>query len=212
MTEFDGITDDESLRLIMQSPVNASKYLGFVWRLIYSILKWPQGEEVFWQRRKSAKYLQDEMVPLAYFVRDFFAYQSDVAISWVSGSQQHDAVVTPKTRDVGFIEITCLQDYRERKRRDEMLAFGEYRASSCLDDEVERCRQLLKDVITNKSKKEYPQGTALVIYSTESLGLPIFTDSICEVCTEQQEQLAQFQVVCVRDAHRVHYERSLAPP
>lgn len=147
-------------------------------------------------RQLGAKHYFGEAVPIARFAIEYFQSSPAVTIEHVLGNQQFDARVTD-TRDppgpVKFIEVTESVDGASEALRMEKLnregstpAYGRIesdgprhrrgaiRAESIAHShnalrEAELAR--IREVVTAKAAKQYPEGTALVVLADDMLPL-----------------------------------------
>lgn len=199
--------DLNELKNRIQEEVSARSYLGRAYLFCSLLRRTQEGESAFMQRKGAAKQLCDEMVPIGHFCAHIFKDSpSDVKIRLVLGSQAHDAVVSgPEVHRLGiaYIEVTSIEDESEHKERVEILTKGFTSKEGLLSDVIQHRAELLDRVIKKKSEKYYPTGTALIIYSKETIHPADWKVLSDDISAETISSLKKFRLACILDPKKI---------
>lgn len=159
------MTDEDRVRKAMQGSYSAKEYLGVAYELCMRERLGLVQEKMFQSRKKFYKQLQDEMLPIGYFCDHYFTSQPElVEVALVLGNQTYDAKVIdrrPDSSGIEYLEIACIEDNQEHESRMEMLEKGRSTISRSETDLFD----LINGIISKKSPKNYPQNTALLMFS-----------------------------------------------
>jgi hypothetical protein len=159
-----------------------------------------------------APQLMDEALPIALFAHSFYRASPEVEITHLIGSQPYDAVVSDRRSEpkpVTHIETTVSDfDYHEALRMELLNRDGHAPAlvpvevegkrgartklearAEAVDHDVVHARHLVavEASVIKKTKKEYPEGTALVVRIDDSI--PFRTDADRESLNELAQSI-----------------------
>jgi hypothetical protein len=173
---------------ILEETHTSEEYLSWVKSLVASVRSNAGGIEKIRFRKKLAKNLMEEALPLGYLAENYFNRSNKVAISLVVGNQPYDAIVNDLREDdptTYHVEITLAHEGENEHLR--MLALHqnghvsgvgkvsktgtkktglrvEVQAKTVSQNEViKRETKLIQDAIERKIKKNYPENIMLLI-------------------------------------------------
>lgn len=125
--------------------------------------------------------VHDELYPIAHFASLYFTSPKNVVIQWIDGNQQHDATVKyigegSDQSDICYLEVTTLQgkeDFEQLKElsRDHGVAVA---ISDTAQEKHARKIEQLKIILKKKAKINYPEKTALLVYTDEDRFRPFY--------------------------------------
>jgi hypothetical protein len=217
--------DVKRLQDFAQTVVSAHAYYGHVAQ-IQSIFNYlihgTDLAEKYPQRLGLARKIHDELFPIAFFARLHFRSSQSVFIQSKIGSQNYDAAVDDRREPhmagkIKFLEITTLQD----KSDSDFL--GELTKSAIVSIEgdqeqvdFDRKMFLLRRGLEQKAKKDYPAGTALLVYTDEhrfqkhSVGIPRtgpdWQGAITEIAHEYLPRLGSFADVFIFSKEKIYFQ------
>ncbi|MBK6999154.1 MAG: hypothetical protein IPH35_04000 [Rhodoferax sp.] len=198
---------NEWLQEKMQRKYSVAEYLQKSWNLCALVRSTPFGEEQFLKRIGLAKELCDEMVPIGYFCELFLKLEAPQAkVSLKLGNQTYDATVEHEHDSgskINFIEVTSLEDQTEHKTRTELHRNGVVTAIKRDSEWVAERGRILARVLAKKLGKEYPKGTALIIYCKDESHPTEWDSCIKLVGTTMCTALDQFELVCILDREHI---------
>lgn len=125
------------------------------------------------QRMGLLRKVHDELYPLAHFAKLYFSASPEVVIKWQFGSQNFDATVDDQREDtcrsnICYLEVTTLQDEEDAKQLEELSEKG------CIETTGDPAQanhlrkvELLRRALEKKGRINYPEKTALLVYSDE---------------------------------------------
>ena len=126
------------------------------------------------QRKGLLRDVHDELFPIAHFANQYFTSPENVVIQWVDGNQQHDATVKyieqgSNDSDIHYLEVTTLQG---KEDADELKELSEGPISmivnrASIENKHNRKITQLVEVLKKKAVINYPDQTALLIYTDE---------------------------------------------
>jgi hypothetical protein len=125
------------------------------------------------QRMGLLRKVHDELYPLAHFAKLYFSASPEVVIKWQFGSQNFDATVDDQREDtrrsnICYLEVTTLQDEEDAKQLEELSEKGSIETTG---DQAQanhlRKVELLRRALEKKGRINYPEKTALLVYSDE---------------------------------------------
>lgn len=168
--------DVKSLEDFAQTPVSAHDYYDHVASVLGIFNYLIQGTD----RAKNypqpvglARRIRDELFPISFFASLYFGNSDSVFIESKIGNQNYDAVVDDRRYPneegrVKFLEVTTLQD---KSDSDLLVELAEKQTVSIEGDleqvDFDRKMLLLRKMLDQKSKKNYPVGTILLVYTDQ---------------------------------------------
>lgn len=216
--------DVKRLEDFAQSSVSAYQYYDHVvtiQSIFNHLIRGTDRADKYPQRIGLARKIHDELFPIAFFARLYFARASNVFIESKIGNQNYDAIVDDR-RDphlagpIKFLEVTTLQD---KKDSDLLGKLAKNRTVSIVGDakqsDFERKMLLLRKILQQKAQKDYPPGTSLLIYTDEhrfrtwSFGVaknePDWQGSIIKIANEYLPALSLFSGVFIFSRENIYY-------
>ncbi|MBR7777953.1 hypothetical protein [Undibacterium rugosum] len=125
------------------------------------------------QRKGLIRKVHDELYPIAFFSKLYFALSPKVLITWHKGNQNFDAAVKDQRSgscqsNIHYLEVTTLQDETDANQLKQLSEKGSIIIEGNLVQENhERKIELLRKALEKKGSKKYPENTALLIYTDE---------------------------------------------
>lgn len=198
----------DQLKEEIQKEVPAVRYLGFGWRLCMLLKRTPEGEAAFLERKGAAKQLCDEVIPIGYFCNHIFGVgDKGVSVKLVLGNQSHDAIVSGSEnmrKGISYFEVTSIEDEDVHKQRMELLERGHSNREYLVSERLQQRSALLDRIIRKKASKEYPNDTALIIYSKETIGETEWMYLINNINNDLLDLLKKFRLACILDPKKIH--------
>lgn len=125
------------------------------------------------QRKGLLRRVHDELYPLAHFAKLYFSASPEVVIKWQLGSQNFDATVDDQREgkcrsNICYLEVTTLQDEEDANQLEELSEQGSIEAiGNPAQANHLRKVELLRRALEKKGRKNYPEKTALLVYTDE---------------------------------------------
>ncbi|MBH3407699.1 hypothetical protein I5P86_21810 [Pseudomonas glycinae] len=126
------------------------------------------------QRKGLLLKVHGELYPIAHFAKLHFTDPTNVIITWIDGSQKHDAIIeytnkSSNQSDIEYLEVTTLQNEEDAKELKELSEenTGVNIKNNSEYDIHRRKLGLLEKALTKKGSNTYPANTALLVYTDE---------------------------------------------
>lgn len=197
---------------MLQTPRTPTQLHSWVHDTIERIGSTPEGKSAIRLRKGLTKPLIEEVLPLGIFAINHFASASKVTITPVLGSQNYDAIVQGDEDHIIHIEVTQAHegenDYlrmlelerkgrvsatgtvsKEGTKRTEIKVTVEDKARLAKDIRAEELERI-REATIKKSKKDYPEKTALVVMFSDYLHIKE-TEDVAELKDLIEKKLLQ---------------------